>query len=294
MNSIKPSVAVLPWVFLLVLSLIWGSSFILMKKSLEVFSYTQVAALRIFIAFIFIIPFTIKGILSIPRKYWGYMTLAGYLGNGIPPFLFTKAQTYLSSSMAGVLNALTPLFTFVIGILWFNAVSKWYRFLGVMLGLAGAAGLLLLSNGSPVGNFSYGLYIVVATICYALATNIVKRYLQDVNALHMSGFFFLVTGVPLGIYLFTATEFVSVMQNVPGASTSLIYVSILAVFGSAISLVMWNKLIQTTNAVFAASVTYIMPVFAIIWGVLDGEDFLISYLPMIALVMFGVYLTNRK
>jgi len=289
----KSSKALLPWIILLTLSLIWGSSFILMKRGLDVFSFQQVAALRLLIAFLFIASFTITKIFKIPKKYWGYLILCGYLGNGIPAFLFTKSETYLSSSLAGILNSLTPLFTFIIGVLFFQAKTKWYRFLGLAIGLAGAIGLVLLSDGSDFDNFSFGFYIIVATICYACSSNIIKRYLQDVNPLHMTGFFFFVTGVPIGIYLFS-TDFVHVLTTNKNALTSLGYISILAIFGSAISIVLWNMLIQKTNAVFAASVTYIMPIFAIMWGLMDGEKFLFIYCFMIVLILIGVYLTNKK
>ncbi len=291
----KPKVSghLLPWLLLLLLSFIWGSSFILMKKGLDSFSYQQVAALRIFIAFIVLMPFTLNYIFKIPRKFWFYLTLAAFLGNGFPPFLFTKAQTHLSSSMAGILNALTPLFTFVLGILIFKTAAIWYKFLGVTLGLIGAMGLLLSSGGNNFDNLAYGAYVIIATICYALGTNIIKKYLQDINPLHMTGFFFFVTGVPLGIYLFS-TDFIEVMATCDDALNSLIYVALLAVFGSAVSLILWNTLIQKTDAVFASSVTYMMPAFAIMWGLFDGEHFLPIYIPMLILILIGVYLTNRK
>lgn len=284
---------VLSWLLLITLSFIWGSSFILMKKGLHSFSYQQVAALRIFIAFIVLLPFTYKYILKIPKKYWFYLTLAAYLGNGLPPFLFTKAQTYLSSSMAGILNALTPLFSFILGIIIFKTPALWYKFLGVTLGLAGAIGLLLTSGGNNFDNITYGAYIVLATICYALGTNIIKKYLQDINPLHMTGFFFFVTGLPIGIYLFS-TDFVEVLVTCDAALNSMTYIALLAIFGSAVSLVLWNTLIQKTDAVFATSVTYIMPVFAIMWGLFDGEHFLPIYIPMLILILIGVYLTNKK
>jgi len=293
MNKLKSNTAILPWIILFTLSLIWGSSFILMKRGLDVFSFQQVAALRLLIAFLFIAPFTITKIFKIPKKYWVYLILCGYLGNGIPAFLFTKSETYLSSSLAGILNSLTPLFTFIIGVLFFQSKTKWHQFFGVALGLAGAIGLVLVSEGSNFDNFSYGLYIIVATICYALSSNIVKKHLQDLNPLHITGVLFFATGVPFGIYLFS-TDFVHVLITNKGAVTSLGYVSLLAIFGSAISIVLWNMLIQKTNAVFAASVTYIMPVFAIMWGVLDGEKILLIYSFMIMLILIGVYLTNKK
>ena len=294
MNRLKPSVTLLPWIILISLSLIWGSSFILMKRGLDAFSFQQVAALRIFIAFLVIAPFTITKIFKIPKKYWLYIIIAGYLGNGIPAFLFTKAETYLSSSLAGILNALAPLFTFILGILFFQTKARWFRFLGVVLGLIGAIGLVLLSEGSKFDNLGYGFYVIVATFFYGLSTNVVKRFLQDVNPLHLAGAFFFVTGIPLGIYLFSCTDFVNVMTTQKEAVSSLGYVCLLAIFGSAISIVLWNTLIQKTNAVFAASVTYVMPVIAIMWGVLDGEKFLFVYSFMIMLILIGVYLTNKK
>ncbi|MDD3877389.1 MAG: DMT family transporter [Bacteroidales bacterium] len=289
----KSSDAFIPWAILLVLSMIWGSSFILMKRGLESFSFQQVAALRIFIAFLVLLPFVIKHLFKIPRKYWLTMTIAGYLGNGLPPFLFTKAQTYLSSSVAGILNALTPLFTFILGILFFQVKARWYKFLGVTLGLAGSIGLLLSGGDNQWDNLGYGFYIILATLCYAMGTNIVKRYLSDIKPLHLTGFFFLVTGLPLGFYIFT-TDFIDVLLSDPQAIKSLGFISLLAIFGSAISLVLWNTLIKKTSAVFASSVTYIMPIFAIMWGVLDGESFLPVYFFMIALIVIGIYLTNRK
>jgi len=289
----KVNDGLLQWVILLSLSLIWGSSFILMKKGLVAFSYQQVAALRVFLAFIVLLPFVIRHIFKIPRKYWLTMTLAGFLGNGLPPFLFTKAQTYLSSSVAGILNALTPLFTFVLGILFFSVPARWYKFLGVTLGLIGSIGLLMAGGDNQFDNLGYGFYVILATFCYALGTNIVKTHLSEIKPLHLTGFFFLVTGLPLGVYLFT-TDFVEVVFSHPQALKSLGYISLLAIFGSAISLVLWNTLIKKTSAVFASSVTYIMPVFAIMWGVLDGESFLPIYFFMIALIMLGIYLTNKK
>ena len=289
----KPGKTLLPWIILLTLSLIWGSSFILMKRGLDAFSFQQVAALRLLIAFLFLAPFTITKIFKIPKKYWVYIIISGYIGNGIPAFLFTKAETYLDSSLAGILNALAPLFTFILGILFFRAKAKWFRFLGVALGLVGAIGLVLLSEGGQFRNISYGIYIIIATIFYGLSTNVIKRFLQDVNPLHLAGAFFFVTGVPFGIYLFT-TDFVNVLMTHKEAASSLGYISLLAIFGSAISIVLWNMLIQRTNAVFAASVTYVMPIIAIMWGILDGEKFLFVYSFMIILILIGVYLTHKK
>ncbi len=293
MKKIQLQGKFLPWILLILLSFIWGSSFILMKKGLTAFSYQQVATLRVFIAFLVLLPFTISHIFKIPKKYWIYLLLAAYLGNGFPPFLFTKAQTYLSSSMAGILNALTPLFTFIIGIIIFKTATRWYRFLGVILGLIGAVGLLLSSGGNYFDNLAYGTYVVLATICYALGTNIVKKYLQGINPLHITGFFFFVTGLPLGVYLFT-TDFLTIMTTHEEAYHALGFIALLAIFGSALSLVLWNTLIQKTDAVAASSVTYIMPVFAIMWGLFDGEQFLLIYIPMLILILIGVYLSGKK
>lgn len=283
----------LPSVLLIALACIWGSSFILMKRGLEVFSYEEVAALRLSLAFLALAPFGISHLLKIPRKSAFAMAVVGIVGNGIPAFLFTKAQTQVDSSLAGALNALTPLFTVVIGFIFFQMRLKLLNNIGVLIGLIGAV-LLVNPFGIEGGsNWTYSLYIVVATICYATSVNVIKHFLQGYSALQvtLTGLFF---AAPLPIIYLIGTGMPSKLVTVDGAWMAFMYISILAVVGTALSVVMFNQLIKITSPIFASSVTYLIPIVALVWGMLDGEELkLIEFLAM-GLVLTGVYLVNKK
>ena len=282
------------WAILLILAFIWGSSFILMKRGLESFSYSQVASLRLFIAFLFLIPFALPHIRIMFSKKAFYILAVGVIGNGIPAFLFTYAQKGLSSSLSGMLNSLTPLFTLLLGIFIFKTKIKWYNGIGILVGLAGAAGLIV-SNGSVGlnGSIYYASYIIVATVMYGTSVNIIKKYLSEVSSVQITSLALMFVGPFAGIYLFS-TDFVSVLFDKPQALISLGYVSVLAIIGTALSVIVFNMLIKMTSAIFASSVTYIIPVFAIIWGLFDGEAISVFQVLWISIILLGVYLVNAK
>ena len=281
------------WVVLLGLVMVWGSSFILMKRGLEHFPHYQLALIRISIACIFLIPFAIRLIKKLKRKKIGYIALSGLIGNGIPAFLFAKAQTHIDSSLAGVLNSLTPLFVLIVGILFFKIKTKWYNIIGVFIGLAGTIGLMSISGNKSLDfNFTYGIYVIIATLMYAININLIKYFLQDTDAITITAFAFLFIGIPFMCYLFLATDFVTILTYKPGAWSGLGYIAILGVFGSGVAIMLYNKLIQSSGVLFAASVTYMMPVVSELWGIADGEDFSAIYLLWIAIILFGVFLVN--
>ncbi len=282
------------WLLMIALALIWGSSFILMKRGLEDFSPFQVASIRMLAAFLCLFPFVIGHISKIKKENWKFIFATGLLGNGIPAFLFTTAQMEVPSSVAGMLNSLTPLFTLVIGYFVFKTPITTYRIAGVGLGLMGAIGLIMMNSQSFSGNFSwYPMLIVLATLLYAMSVNIIKNKLQEVEAIHISGFALFIVGPPTGIYLFT-TDFVSILSTNSHAFMSLGYVMLLGIFGTAISIVLFNKLIKTSGALFASSVTYLIPIVAMIWGFADHEN--LGWLHLLALmaILGGVYLINLK
>jgi drug/metabolite transporter (DMT)-like permease len=283
------------WLLLFVLVLIWGSSFILMKRGLDSFASAQVAAIRIMLTSIVLMPVAFMRIKRITLKEFGLITLTGITGNGIPAFLFTYAQTGIDSSTAGILNSLTPLSTMVLGLIFFKYKMKWYNAAGVFIGLAGTAGLLSMSGGKDfVFNFHYGVFILLATILYALNLNIIKRYLKSTDSLTIASFAFFAIGPFATIYLFGFTPFVSVIMSGTAAVVSFGYIAILAIVGTALATVLYNMMIKRTNVVFAASVTYLMPVVSLMWGIGDGEVFEVVYLVWIFLILFGVYLVNKK
>jgi drug/metabolite transporter (DMT)-like permease len=285
----------LNWIILIVLALTWGSSFILMKRGMDVYSSEEVAALRIFIAFLFLSPLIFRHVKKPLLKHWKSFLGMGVLGNFIPAFLFTKAETGISSSLTGMLNSLTPLFTLLLGVLLFKTKTRWVNALGIMIGFAGAIGLLTVGKSEDMdNNLLFGFYVVLAIVCYALSVNIIKKGLNEVNSVTATVWAMLFIGPIAGIYLFGFTDFVNKISTHPAAMSGLGYISILAIFGTALSVIVFNVLIRNTNALFASSVTYLIPVVAMGWGVLDGENVQMLHYLWIILILLGVYLVNKK
>lgn len=285
----------LNWVILIALALTWGSSFILMKRGLDVFSSDEVAALRIFIAFLFLSPLIFWHVKKSLLKHWKGFVGMGVLGNFIPAFLFTKAETGISSSLTGMLNSLTPLFTLLLGVLLFKTKTKLINVIGILIGFLGAIGLLMVGKSEDMdNNMLFGFYVFLATICYALSVNIIKKELNDVNSITATVWAMMFIGPAAGIYLFAFTDFSTKIVSNPMAYGSLGYVTILAVFGTALSVIIFNMLIRNTNALFASSVTYLIPVVAMCWGIMDGENVQVLHFLWIGLILLGVYLVNKK
>ncbi|MFW5792997.1 MAG: DMT family transporter [Bacteroidota bacterium] len=292
-NDSKP--AFIDWATLIFLMFVWGSSFIFIKRGLDSFSHYQVGALRVGLSFVVLIPFAVSRLKRIHKEDIKYFILAGILGNGLPAFLFAKAQTGIESFMAGILNSLTPLFTLLVGILLFNIKARWFNIVGVFVGLVGAVGLLIASsNGDFVINSYYSLAVVAATICYAFNMNIIKQFLTKYDTVTIVSIAFLFIGIPAIIYVFSMSDFIFVMQNDPDAWKSLGYITILAFFGTSLAVILNVRVIKRTSAVFASSVTYLMPLVSILWGILDGEAFLAIFMLWIVIILGGVYMANRR
>lgn len=278
--------------YLIVLSLIWGSSFILMKKGLEVFSYEQVAALRLFITSIVLIPFVFSALKKIKKKHYVPILVAALFGSGIPAFLFTLAQTYLDSSFVGILNSLTPLFTFCIGIIIFNQKYHKINLLGIFIGLIGAIFLSLNNLNQSISINIYVYLVVFASLLYAISANVIKRYLYDLDSTDITSIVFLIVGPLSGVYIFS-TDFIVLFDN-NKAYESLAYITILAIICTALAGVMFYKLIKISSPTFATSVTYLIPIVALFWGFIDGEKLIGQYFVGVALIFSGLYLVNKK
>ncbi len=274
---------------------IWGSSFILIKRGLEVYSSIEVGAIRVFISFLILMPFALNRINKVPRKKLIYIFIIGLIGTGLPAFLFARAQTRIDSSLAGILNSLTPLFTLAFGLLFFKQKTHWINVAGVLLGLLGALGLIYsTSDGSFEIHFSFAIYAVIATVLYAIQSNMIKYYLNEIPALAIAslGFFFI--GFPVTIILFFFTQFTEKVLHEPGGVAAFFYIALLGILASAIAIIIYNRLVQMTTAVFASSVTYFVPVLALAWGITDGENFpLIAFL-FTGVILFGVLLVNKR
>ena len=283
------------WIILIILSIVWGSSFILMKKGMEAFSSDEVAGLRIAIAFLFLVPFYIKHhAIDFKKNLMGLM-LMGVFGNLIPAFLFTKAETQISSSLTGMLNALTPLFTIVVAFFWFKTKFKSVQLVGIMSGLVGAMVLLYFNDGGDTStNVLYSLLVVAATICYAISVNGIKHYLSNMNSVTATVGAFTITGPIALAYLFIQTDFINDLKTNQVALSSLGYISILAIVGSALSVIVYNTLIKEAGAVFASTCTYLIPIIAVIGGRLDGATVNLLQMCGVIVVILSVYLINRR
>lgn len=278
---------------MIVLVLTWGSSYILMKRGLESYTASQVAALRISITFLVLIPFIVSKLKRVPRNRIGLLVLSGFIGNGIPAFLFTQAQKGIDSEIAGILNSVAPLFTLLIGVIFFSFRTRWYNVIGVFIGLAGAIGLLSAGVRGFNASFSYGIYVIIATILYATNINIVKRYYKEIDALSITVISYIVIGVISMVFLLAGTDFISHTSDTQ-SRMALGYIAILAIMGTAVAGILYNYMIKISSVLFAASVTYIIPVVAIMWGVIDGEIFYAEYILWILLIFTGVFLVNRE
>jgi drug/metabolite transporter (DMT)-like permease len=280
------------WAIILFLALIWGTSFILMKKGLESYSHNQVAAFRIFFSFIFMLPITIKNIKVIRRDNIQSLIIVGIIGFAFPAMLFTKAQTRIDSSLAGMLNSLTPLFTLVVGLILYRSSARWMNVVGLFIGLTGAIGLMWNGDLNILKGINvFALFIVAATICYGININEVKFKLAQLSSLEITSLAFLFTGPIAGIYLLL-TDLAPASQT-PDYKLNLVYIALLALFSSVIAVLIFNHLIKYTTPLFASSVTYIIPLFAIMWGIIDGESIRLVQFLWIALILVGVYLVNK-
>lgn len=281
------------WALFFALAFIWGSSFILMKKGLQSFSNYQVAALRLFFTFILFTPLIFRHIKKLTKSNLKSILITGFLGNGFPAFLFTTAQTQISSSFSGILNSLTPIFTLVVGVIFYKAKSRWINAFGLFIGLAGATGLIFKDIGTFLtGNYLYALLVILATLFYGINVNEVKYKLGSLSGVSISALSFIFTGPLCGIYLLFS-DFSQAFET-PNYMLNLSYIMILAFFSSFIGVIGINILIKHVSTVVAASTTYVIPVFAVLWGMLDGETISFIDILWIIIIFAGVYMVNKK
>ncbi len=282
------------WFLLIVIALTWGSSFILIKKSLLAFTPFQIGAFRVAISGVILAYIGIPALLKMDRQTFGWVALTGFFGNFLPMFLFPIAQTRVSSSLAGILDSLVPVFVLVCGFLFFGIKSKGLQVLGAILGFVGAAMLMHFSEAkSEESNLLYASLVVLATACYAIAALIIKERLFHVCSMDLSGGVFAIWMFPSFLILIFSGFFTDI-EITPQVWESLGYLSILTVMGTAIAIMLYYKLIQNTTPVFASTVTYLLPLIAVIWGLLDGESFSIWYVIGGLLILWGIYLIREK
>lgn len=251
------------------------------------------ATLRIALATVVMVPIALVNFRLITRNNLLPLLGVGFFGNLIPALLFSTAQMHVESSYSGMLNSLTPFFTVVIGISVFKLKVKLPNIVGLIIGFGGAM-MLFVAKGTGYGNevFLGSVLIVAATIGYAISVNLIKQYLQGLNALHITAFTFSLIFIPSTIYLFF-TDFYETVQTNPKVWQGIGYTAVLALIGTTLAIILFNYLIKISHVLFATSVTYLIPIVAIFWGVVNQESFNTIQMLAMPVLLVGVYLVNR-
>lgn len=296
-NTSTQPPAYLPWLMFIALALIWGSSFILMKQGLKSFTYTQVGTLRVSIAAITMALLGIRHFKYFRKQDLFALAIVGFLGNAIPYVLFPLAVNHLDSGVVGIINSLVPLFTVLIGGWFFGQKATGKQWQGVAVGLIGAAILILPVNAIMRGGFNiegelgYGLFGVLATMMYGTSVNTLKSQLPHLKALTITTLS-LATAAPFTIGFSLLSGVATTLRTDPEAWTNLGYIAVLGILGSGFAVIIFNRLIQMTTALFSSSVTYAIPVVAILWGIWDGENITWNHLLGLAIIVTGIWLVN--
>ena len=289
------------WFLLALLSLIWGSSFVLMKIGMyspsgsPVFNSNQVATLRMLLSSIVLIPF---GIVALRRnsikKDLFYFTIVALCGNIIPAFLFTYAETGISSGFAGMLNSMTPIFTIFIGFGFFKIKLSWLQIIGSIIGSIGV--VLLLHFGKTIslnGGWPHIIAVVGATLCYAINLSVIRYKLSHYKSIDIASIAFMILLIPC-IFLFVQEKTWVVFESNQYAMDSFVAICILGIIGTAFALFLFNHIIKNTSALFASSVTYFIPIVAVAIGFVYGELISLEQIISMFIVLAGVFIANFR
>ena len=283
------------WLYLFLLSLIWGSSYILIKRGLVGLSPIELGSARIVISTAFLLVLGFNSLSGLSRYHWKWLIITGFLGTFFPSFFFAFAQLHIDSSVAAILNSLTPIFTVLVGITLFATRMLARQYFGVVLGFVGSLGLVWggaqINPNQPIG---YVLLIISASMCYAINIHFLKHKLSAVSPMAMTLGNFIAILPPALIMLFFSDFFSFQKLQNPEVITSLGYVATLAFFGTAIAKVMFNRFVKMASTVFVSSVTYTLPIVALFWGTLDGEKISSYQLLSTVVILVGVSLAHRK
>ena len=259
------------WVLLVVLSIIWGSSFILIKKSLEHFTPYEVGALRVLIAGIVLLPLAVLNIKKFPRKHLKWLIIAAVTGNFIPMFLFPIAETQISSSIAGIINSMMPIFVIIVGTLFWKFSTSKRQLIGVAISFSGACILALSGGESGELKLIPIVLLLLATLCYAISTTTVKSKLHEIPAKILSAFVFSFVLILPSLITLVFSGFFNNLHANENLFVGLGFVSLLSIFGTGLAMMLNYRLLSISTPLFASTVTLLMPVVAVIWGILDGE-----------------------
>ncbi len=281
------------WFIFISLSLIWGSSFILMVKGLESLTAYQVASLRIIFSGIVLLPIALRHIKSIPKNKLFFIFLSGFQGSLLPAYLFCIAETKIDSALAGSLNALTPVFVIVMGAIFFNSKVSFHKVLGILISFIGS---ILLFFAQPTfavdSNWLFVLFVVLATLLYGINVNMVGKYLEGIPSLHIASIALSLNAIPALIVLYFTGYFSQDIFTTPMLIATG-YTFILGVLGTAVASVIFYMLMKRAGMIFASMVTYVIPSVAVLWGLILGEKIGWKQVACLAIILSGVYIANR-
>ncbi|MEO8172507.1 MAG: DMT family transporter [Sediminibacterium sp.] len=284
---------IISWGLFIALSLIWGSSFILMKAGMTTLTPYHVATLRILSAGLVLIPFARKALRQVPKNKLPLVILSGLLGSFFPAYLFCIAETKIDSSLAGILNALTPLFVILVGISFFQLKASLQKIIGVFIGFAGLCLLVAPSGNISFEHFSYTLLILLATLFYGINVNIIGRHMQGVGSLNIASLAFVFLVIPCLIILYF-TGYFNLPLTHKDVLLSTLASFVLGVMGTAVATILFYMLAKRAGTLFASMVTYGIPFVAVLWGVWGGEQVTVMQMGCLGIILGGVYLVNKK
>ena len=280
------------WGIFILLSLIWGSSFKLMKVGMVSLSPYEVAALRMLSAGLVLLPFSISAIKKVPASGRSLIIVSGLLGSFFPAFLFCIAETRIDSSLAGILNALTPLFTIVVGVMFFNLQVSFMKYVGVLIGFTGLTLLFIAKGNIDITYISFSMLILIATLMYGLNVNLISKHLTGIGSLNIASLAFSFLIIPSGIILYFTGYFSKPLLQ-PHMLTATLASAVLGIFGTALASIIFYVLVKRAGGVFASMVTYGIPFVAVFWGLLSGETINLLQVGCLIIILTGVYMANR-
>jgi drug/metabolite transporter (DMT)-like permease len=284
------------WLVLMLLSIIWGSSFILMKEGLEGFDALQLALIRMSVAALCLLPLALRHIRELGKRELALLLVVGLTGNALPAFLYAKSETVLSTAVVGVLTSMTPIFSLLVAWMFFGQRFPRANVIGIVVGLAGA--VVLAMAGSPEAgrstNLAFAGLVLLATISYGVNVNLVKGFFSKRNSVLVTSIALSTVGWPSLIFLLAGTNFIERLRSTPAAPAALAYIAILGAFGTALSVLLFNQLLKDATIIFATSVTYTIPIVAVLWGIALHETFTTLHAAAFAVILIGVWLANRR
>jgi len=275
-----------------ILSIIWGSSFVLMKEGLTALSAYQVASLRMLSSGLVLLPFAVSAFKKIPSQKMGIVFLSGFIGNFIPAYLFCIAETNIDSSLAGILNSLTPLFTILVGLFLFKTPANFQKILGVIIGFVGLCLLFAAGKNISFQNLSFASLVLVATFFYGLNVNLVGKYLKNIRAIDIVSVAFAFLIIPSTLILYLTGYFSMPFHEIAFQKATIAGI-VLGVVGTSIASILFYILIKRSSIVFASMVTYGIPIIAVAWGVYFGESISILQIGSLLIILAGVYIVNK-